>query len=775
MLVRTQLLLGGLLFATLASSYCAFVLIAQNGIGTGFGNIIKSGNMAAKRAEAISTTSQETSQSLTRRAKGFSKVAKRAAKLKTDLLETEGQLSSYFSKSDGLLKRLETEFLTSTANSKQLSSILTELREQNAIAASEDMNALNAHISGISFVGKAIDVNSKSLNYISTEIEKISSNISQMSQSNTVMQEDALSFSHSIKITSKWLLIGAIPLVSGIIFFAVFLSQRISRPLKEAVNAAIAIASGNLESVVNHNPNRKDEFGKLTASIIKMRDKICSDIKSLKETSEQAASVRATLDVCRTPVSLSDAEGAYRYQNTALKSFMENYPQIQAKTIDQITREFSNQKIQLSNLKHSEHIFLNSEEFQIELVCTPVVSSDGNLVGVATEWLDHTAQNRMAGEFEKVIELVGQGYLDQQIDTSQIKGFFKNLSDQFNILTSTVNNNLTNIAATMQKLSTGDLDIVITCNQGSGQFSHLCQDINTTINSVRAVVLGIICDVETVQKGIIAIASSNTELYERTEQQASDLSATKQEVHELSQTIVNNAANAQTASDLSGEASQLAGNGEHVVRKTVNAMQEISNVSTQIADIISIIDDISFQTNLLALNASVEAARAGEQGRGFAVVASEVRNLAQKSADSARDIRILIDNSLKKVKTGSQLAGESGAALESIMKCVNNVDQIITQIAQSGNEQLDSIQAVNNTVDRLVAGVSKNRELATDTRKSSEQLQQQVGQMKTRTKFFNIGDTTTPACSALEQKISPQDSEQDIYPARDERYKIQRV
>ncbi|MGV6859927.1 MAG: methyl-accepting chemotaxis protein, partial [bacterium] len=473
---------------------------------------------------------------------------------------------------------------------------------------------------------------------------------------------------------------------------------------------------------------------------------------TLKVSSEEAAQVRAALDVCSTPVSLTDLDGNFCYRNRALVKFMGQCTKVHDIPLPSIIQQYGETKTAISSISAVTHVQLKAEQFEIELVCTPVMNSEGAIAGIATEWLDHTAENRMARELEKVIGLAGQGYLDRRIDTTHSSGFFKNLGEQFNLLTSTVNSNLEEMAATMQELAKGNLDIKTDCIDYSGQFGKLRQDIHTTIDSIQKIVHGIVKDVTRVHQSIDTITSRNTELYQRTEQQMLDLQATTRGMEALSSTVTQNADNAHSASDLSSQARSLAEAGGKVVSRTVNAMHEISDVSNQMSDIISIIDGISFQTNLLALNAAVEAARAGEEGRGFAVVAGEVRNLAQKSAESASDIKELIDDSLNKVENGSRLAQQSGEALERIMRRAEDVDSIITEIANSSSEQLNSIANMSGAISRLEDAVTQNRARADETRISSEELQGQARQMQSRIEFFTVPDSTPASGSATKHR-----------------------
>lgn len=222
------------------------------------------------------------------------------------------------------------------------------------------------------------------------------------------------------------------------------------------------------------------------------------------------------------------------------------------------------------------------------------------------------------------------------------------------------------------------------------------------------------------------IASGSMDLSQRTEEQASSLEETASSMEEMTSTVQQSAANTNQANQLANQASTLAEGSGEVVTKTISAMTEISVSSKKIADIIGVIDEIAFQTNLLALNAAVEAARAGEQGRGFAVVAGEVRNLAGRSAESAKEIKALINESVIKVEQGTKLVNESGKSLEDIVSSVRKVTDIIAEIAASSQEQASGIEQVNKAVTQMDDMTQQNSALVEETSAASSAMLDKV-------------------------------------------------
>lgn len=297
------------------------------------------------------------------------------------------------------------------------------------------------------------------------------------------------------------------------------------------------------------------------------------------------------------------------------------------------------------------------------------------------------------------------------------------------------------------RIAAGDLSTDIDTRRSD--HASLLVAMKAMRSGLANIVMEVRAGTESISTASSQIASGSLDLSSRTEQQASSLEETASSMEELTSTVKQNADNARQANRLAQSASDVAQKGGDVVSQVVNMMSSINESSKKIVDIIGVIDGIAFQTNILALNAAVEAARAGEQGRGFAVVASEVRNLAQRSAAAAKEIKTLINNSVEKVDTGSQLVNQAGATMTEIVDSVKRVSDIINEITAATQEQSSGIEQINQAVTQMDTVTQQNAALVEQAAAASSAMQEQAGRLIEVVSVFKLED------NVMGRKLAP--------------------
>lgn len=531
------------------------------------------------------------------------------------------------------------------------------------------------------------------------------------------------------------------------------------RDLLRALNISVLefdyLSNGNFTRQIEI--TRKDEIGNLMRGIKVMQIKMGFDVNDTRQRGNDMARIKVALDNVNSSVMMADNRGDIIYMNEAVAALFKtaeediraDLPDFDADKLlgtnfDEFHKNPEHQQNLIASLKTSFQTRLVIGSRTFDLAANPVVNEAGERLGTAVEWVDRTAEVAVEKEVENIVNAAREGDLEQRLSLEGKDGFFKQLAEGINQLIGVVSESFEDVSFVMESMSKGDLTNSITKDY-AGTYGVVKDNINATISKLQEVVGKIRESSEFIRNSSEEISAGNNNLSQRAEEQASTLEETASSMEELTSTVKNNADNAVQASQLATGTRDLAEKGGSVVKQAVEAMNEITASSNKIAEIIGVIDEIAFQTNLLALNASVEAARAGEQGRGFAVVATEVRNLAQRSATAAKEIKDLISDSGEKVDAGGKLVNESGETLFEIVDSVKKVGDIISEIAAASQEQSAGIEQVNKAVTQMDEITQQNAALAEEASASSESSLHKATEMNGLVAFFRVDSSVAAA------------------------------
>jgi methyl-accepting chemotaxis protein len=474
---------------------------------------------------------------------------------------------------------------------------------------------------------------------------------------------------------------------------------------------------------------------------------------------DQSRQLQSAMDQISSNVMIADSNLIVNYMNTSMHEFFKDkesvlkaeLPKFDAddligQNIDVFHKEPSHQRTMLNQLKEPYTASIQVGHTHLEIYAIPVFNRAGLRTSTVAEWRDKTAEVQLVEEVNSAVEAAQQGLLDKRIDLSRVEGVTKQLSESINDLIIAVEKPINAAVEVAIALAEGDLTKRIKGDY-QGRFGAMKDSLNTAVDNLNSMMLETRQATTSVHEGSRQIYDGSMALNDRTQQQAASIEETAASMEEMTSAVKQNADNAQQAAEVTQTTSSQANAGVEVMHNAIDSMEQINTSSRKINDIIGLIDSIAFQTNLLALNAAVEAARAGEHGRGFAVVAAEVRNLAGKSSDAAKDIRILIEDTVKKVSEGTLHVKGSGTALNEIVESIGKVNQIIEEIASSSNEQSIGVSQVNQAITEIDGAVQQNAALVEETAATSEELGKMSEKMSQNIAQFKLDENASAIAS----------------------------
>jgi methyl-accepting chemotaxis protein len=482
------------------------------------------------------------------------------------------------------------------------------------------------------------------------------------------------------------------------------ITRSLSAPLTSAINVFGQITDGHYDNRIE--VDGTDEASQVLRALDEMQGKLRAQIESERAFAAENMRIRQALDRASTSVVLADHQHQIVYLNEAAQaSFTRNQPEIRkalptfdagrlrGASLESLSTDPASQRRTLDTLSGADVQERMLGEFTFKTVTNPVLGEHGERLGTVMEWTQRTQEVRVEKELQGMLGAVNSGDLNKRIDLAGKQGFFEGMSRGIN---------------------------------------QLADNMLQMVAQVKGAAVEVF-------RGAEEISAGNSNLSMRTEEQASSLEETASSMEEMTTTVKQNADNANQANQLALAAREQAEQGGAVVGKAVSAMAGIDDAAKKIADIIGVIDEIAFQTNLLARNAAVEAARAGEQGRGFAVVASEVRNLAGRSASAAKEIKDLIQDSVRKVSDGSALVTQSGHTLEQIVMSVKKVSDIVAEIAAASREQSSGIDQVGRAIMQMDELTQQNAALVEEATAASKALAEQSRELNQLMGRYDIG------------------------------------
>ncbi len=552
----------------------------------------------------------------------------------------------------------------------------------------------------------------------------------------TLLVKDATLLKEEINFS---ILLGWTLLAIGLILATVigyFVTRYLTGSISTGLNVAEKIADGDFSSVIDTSSN--DEIGKLLQALTIMQDNLKTRIDEEARISAENSRIRNALDKVNSNVMLADNDRNIIYANDAVKKMLKDaesglrqeIPAFEAdnlvgSNIDAFHKTPSHQSKLLEGLASTHKSKIEVAGFTFIVIANPVFDDSGVRLGTVIEWDNQTTEVTVENEISNIVNAAAAGEFGDRINMAGKVGFFAHLAEGINKILETSEVGLTDISRVIQALAKGDLTESITASY-TGLFGQLKEDINETMVRLSAVMHDVNASSTSIASASEEVSGTAESLSQGASRQAASVEETSASVEQMGASINQNSENAQVTDGIATESSNAAKEGGESVFETVQAMKDI-------AEKITIIEDIAYQTNMLALNAAIEAARAGEHGKGFAVVATEVRKLAERSQVAAAEISELTTDSVK-------VAEKAGTLLEEMVPDIARTAELVQEISAASEEQAGGVGQINGAMQQLDQVTQQNAAASEELAATSEEMRGQSQALLEMISFFRLSN-----------------------------------